>query len=395
LRVFTEKVIIAMIPEGQNAPTAPQFDGQRSTLLLLGPQESPIGGGKATFGVFLDEFTRRPSLRIRVVNTSPPPDHYRNKKTLLNSETLSRSLYVLRNYAKEIKGSDVVLLFANNHFVFALGPLLVSLARIYRKPFFIKPIGGDLDLDYAKLPRVVRKVVLKTLNGSSGVLAQTRCLQKALQGFGVANVHYVPNCRRVLDQSGATSRSVEPGALRLVFLSQIKREKGVLVLLEALRLLTDDGRLRVSCDLYGPVFDEVGEEFSEQLEGTPNARYCGVVELGSAHEVIAQYDAFVLPTYYASEGHPGVIVEAMFAGVPVISTQHRAIPELIVHGRNGLLVPTRDSRGLRDAIVEIALDPARRESMGRESHIAAQGFRAHAVVSEALRILFPVLPSGG
>jgi glycosyltransferase involved in cell wall biosynthesis len=53
---------------------------------------------------------------------------------------------------------------------------------------------------------------------------------------------------------------------------------------------------------------------------------------------LRNYDALIFPSYYQGEGHPGVLVEAMMAGLPIITTQFRSIPELVQDGVNGLLM---------------------------------------------------------
>jgi len=99
----------------------------------------------------------------------------------------------------------------------------------------------------------------------------------------------------------------------------------------------------------------------------------------------------VLPTYYDTEGHPGVLIEAMHAGVPVISTQVRTFPELITNGVNGFLVPTQDSYFLAEAILILAVDPILRKKMGVANHLKGQEFRADYVVTQLLKIIFPDL----
>jgi len=78
----------------------------------------------------------------------------------------------------------------------------------------------------------------------------------------------------------------------------------------------------------------------------------------------------------------------MQAGVPVISTRHRAIPELITDGENGLLVPVQDSRALAEAIKRIALDFSLRERMGQANFHRGQEFRPDVVVPQMLDIIF-------
>jgi glycosyltransferase involved in cell wall biosynthesis len=78
----------------------------------------------------------------------------------------------------------------------------------------------------------------------------------------------------------------------------------------------------------------------------------------------------------------------MMAGVPVISTRHGSIPDLIAHGENGLLVPVRDSRALAEAITQIALDHNQRKRMGEANFARGHEFRTDVVVPKMLGIMF-------
>ncbi len=83
------------------------------------------------------------------------------------------------------------------------------------------------------------------------------------------------------------------------------------------------------------------------------------------------------------------MIEAMHAGVPVISTQVRTFPELIVDGVNGFLVPTKNSHALAEAIRLLAGDPDLEKKMGLANHLKGREFRADVVVSQMLKIVFP------
>jgi len=77
------------------------------------------------------------------------------------------------------------------------------------------------------------------------------------------------------------------------------------------------------------------------------------------------WDAFLL----ASEGEAFgfVLIEAMSCGVPVIGTSSGAIPEIVDHGRSGLLVPLLDSVAMADAIESLARNESRRLAMAAAS----------------------------
>src|SRR5262249_48813541 len=239
-----------------------------------------------------------------------------------------------------IQRCDATVVFANELFAITLVPLLLFVALLFRKSFYLKPIGGGLDLYIGAQRTVFREYLLKVLRATNGILVQTRLLKDELTRLGCSNAYYLPGCRPSNPLSRVKKR--EPAAdLRLIFLGHIARLKGPLILLDALTYVQQLCDKQVTCDFYGPIYDEVREEFLRRLNTTPNAHYSGVASPGAGSQLISAYDALVLPTYYETEGHPGVIIEAMHAGVPVISTQFRTFRELIVDRINGLLVPTK------------------------------------------------------
>jgi glycosyltransferase involved in cell wall biosynthesis len=81
------------------------------------------------------------------------------------------------------------------------------------------------------------------------------------------------------------------------------------------------------------------------------------------------FDIFVLPSRV--EGLPLVILEAMLASRPVVATRVDGIPEEVLHGRTGLLVPPDDPDALAEAVRTLLRDPARRDRMGEEGRTTA------------------------
>lgn len=73
-----------------------------------------------------------------------------------------------------------------------------------------------------------------------------------------------------------------------------------------------------------------------------------------------------------SEGLPNNVIEAMFARLPVIGTAVGGIPELVEDGKTGLLVASKDSEGLAQAIVELAIAPTKRIAMGELGRAVAE-----------------------
>jgi glycosyltransferase involved in cell wall biosynthesis len=111
-----------------------------------------------------------------------------------------------------------------------------------------------------------------------------------------------------------------------------------------------------------------GGQCHDQL--TRQATELGVAEhvcfLGSVRDVprlLSRASMFVLPSL--SEGIPLTVLEAMARGLPVVATRVGGVPEVVVHGQTGLLVPSGDPAALAQAILTLRHDPSRRVAMGQ------------------------------
>jgi len=83
--------------------------------------------------------------------------------------------------------------------------------------------------------------------------------------------------------------------------------------------------------------------------------------------VMHALDAFVMPSIW--EGFGLVLLEAMAAGRPIVASRAATIPEVVVDGETGLLVPPGDPPALADALAQLAEDPALAHSMGEAGRL--------------------------
>lgn len=178
--------------------------------------------------------------------------------------------------------------------------------------------------------------------------------------------------------------------LAVLFLGNFIGTKGVLEVLYAAGHLLDL-KDRLEFRFAGSWRDEATKtaflKYKEEHPELP-VTIVGPVSGEEKFRLLASSDLFVFPTYYPNEGHPWVIVEAICAGLPVISTDHAAIRESVIQGVNGFLVPKQDAKAVADKIRLLANDEALREKMGRASREHYKNGFTHEIMIQRLGNVF-------
>ena len=156
---------------------------------------------------------------------------------------------------------------------------------------------------------------------------------------------------------------------RLLFLSNLLVDKGVLVLLDALKILKDKGYSFV-CDFVGGETAEIdAARFEREVEErglNEMVLYLGKKYGEDKNGVYGKADIFVFPTFYPNECFPLVLLEAMQHGVPCVSTDEGGIPGIIDDGENGFLTGKRDAAVLAEKMEYLMLHPEERKRMGEK-----------------------------
>lgn len=195
------------------------------------------------------------------------------------------------------------------------------------------------------------------------------------------------------EPNGGTGEPVD-APLRVLTICRFVEKKGLRYAIDAFaRFARDrtDAEYRIVGD--GPLADELAARAARQ--GPARIRIEGPVDAAGVRRALAGADVFLLPSVTADdgdrEGIPVVLMEAMAAGVTVVSSVHSGIPELVEHEVTGLLAAERDVEALADSLRRLQDDPALRARLAtaaRES--VADGFdvdRLNDVLVDRLRTL--------
>lgn len=97
-------------------------------------------------------------------------------------------------------------------------------------------------------------------------------------------------------------------------------------------------------------------------------------------EIMRMFDLFALPSL--NEGMGKVLVEAMAAGKPIVASNAGGIPDLVMDGDNGLLVPPKNSDQLAEAIIKLLKDDKRRTEMGNRGEAMVKRYSVESMVKK-------------
>jgi glycosyltransferase involved in cell wall biosynthesis len=220
--------------------------------------------------------------------------------------------------------------------------------------------------------RIVEKRYLKTVDGFIFNSVATRSAVSSLIGGNRPYVIATPGGNRLgaLTPERIRARAIEAGPLRLLFLANVTRLKGLHVLLKAIA----DQQLTVSIDVVGSL--TVDSKYVHEMQRFIGRHalqsvvyFHGILDGEALVERLQRAQVLVIPSFY--EGFGISFLEGMAFGLPAIGTTAGAIPQLITDGENGFLIAPNDSETLAKHLRQLAAD---RELLTRLSLNARKRF---------------------
>jgi colanic acid/amylovoran biosynthesis glycosyltransferase len=151
-------------------------------------------------------------------------------------------------------------------------------------------------------------------------------------------------------------------SLTIICVGRLEKVKGQKYLIETCAQLKERN-IDFRCYLVGD--GELQSQIQRQINQLDLADFVKILGFQPHHKVVdllRQADILVLPSI--SEGIPVAIMEAMASGIPVVATSVTGVPELVEDSVTGLLVPSRNSSALTDAILRLYKSPELRLQMG-------------------------------
>jgi len=201
-------------------------------------------------------------------------------------------------------------------------------------------------------------------------------------------------CERRINQAtraGATAR--------LLTVGRLAEKKGIEFGLRAVALVVSEfPGLRYDIIGDGPLRLQL-EDLAKSLGLESNVHFSGFRTDQQVRAAMCDADLFLLPSVTAAdgdeEGTPTAIIEAAYHELPVLSTLHAGVPELVLNGESGYLVPERDVAALGERLRALLRSPERWKSMGHAGRQLVEESHTRAAVAERLEQLYVALRQSG
>jgi glycosyltransferase involved in cell wall biosynthesis len=271
-----------------------------------------------------------------------------------------------------------------------------ALARLTGTRLFVKMHGTDADIlsnANAFWKRALGFVVRNA--GGVGLLSEEERQNFIRAGFDGRNLHVVKN---VVDwqrfDRGDNGPEGPSSPLRLLFIARFIPAKGLLDVLEAVRIVLDRGQdVLLKCVGDGPQGIEARGR-AHALGITDNVTFTGYISEADTTRHYTEADVLVFPTYH-QEGFPMTVFQSAAAGLGIITTKVRASADYLREPDHCLWVEPRNPRMLAEKILLLSDNRELLESMGRNNKQLVREFSTEKVTAEYLKIFSDIVGGPG
>ena len=205
------------------------------------------------------------------------------------------------------------------------------------------------------------------------IMKEEQCAFTNGSGINLQNYDYTP----------------EPtnGLIKIIFTARMVEDKGTLVLIDAAKKLEAEYKGKVQFLLCGGLDTNPNGITKEMLESRCDGEY--VQWLGHRKDVLdllKQSHIMAFPSWYR-EGLPKSVIEAEAIGRPIVTTDSVGCRDTVVDGKNGFMIPIKDSDALATALKKLIDNPELRQTMGKNAReFAVNKFDINDVVKVHLDV---------
>jgi len=269
--------------------------------------------------------------------------------------------------------------------------IYILLSRLFCRKILLHLRGSEFKMWMDRSSPLTKLYVKSVFKICSGVIVLGDNLRYLFAGyFPDSKIHVSPNGGNYIIPERTRTDSEK---IHVLYLGNLQSSKGIEDVIEAIHLIPADLRNNLIVDVLGGWRDESTRKKCMSIidENQLNIKFHPPEKSYLKLQMMSNADIFVFPPR-APEGHPWVIVEALAAGLPIISTDRGAIVESVKHEENGFIVPLANPTAIRERLLELIKNPEKRQRMAQKSRKKYESlFTETAMVNNLSRIFHQVM----
>lgn len=317
-------------------------------VLIVGPFPEPISGVSIANKNVKKILDKSKNFTAQIINTTFP-DFDEN----LGKFSFKKFIYFFFINLKIYKVFNVEKVYITPGQTFfgilKYAPFII-LSNLLNKELIIH-VHGNFIKDQYKLLKGFKKKIYTFLisNFDKGIVLSNSLRDNLTPFLKNDNIFSIPNFAEDYLYTGQKV-NVNIDEIKIIYLSNLMKEKGIIELLKALKILENEG-VKFKAKIAGNIDEQTKGIVSSLLDKLNNTEYLGVVKGIEKKKLLCWGNVFVLPTYYKMEGQPISIIEAMATYNVIVTTKHAGIPDLIEDNVNGFFVEKRNVNDLKERLL--------------------------------------------
>lgn len=236
---------------------------------------------------------------------------------------------------------------------------------------------------------IANKITNENLNvkyylNAKKIIVEGEKMKDDLNKIGIDNVIVMPNFKKIYLLPQILDNS-NKNIFKFVFLSRITELKGCEIIFEACKILNQENYIKnYSVSFYGPIDDSYKQNFQENISTFKNTSYNGFLDLNVPNNyiILAEYDCLLFPTFWPTEGFPGIIIDAYISGLPIICSDWNLNKDLVVDGINGYIIPPKDAKTLAKIMKYVIDNKNQLKQMRIKNQKASEEYNIDSIITK-------------
>ena len=320
------------------------------SILLIGPCPEPLSGVSIANQVVNEVLSEDSQFEVDLINTS-----YSIFDEEIGKFSFKKAFFYLTlnlNIFKIFKHKIIYITPGQTFYGILKYGFFIILGSVFRKELIIHVHGNYLGKEYQSLKGFKRVLFYFLVSRFTKGIVLSNSLKHNLTPFlEDKNIFSLPNFAQ--DYLYAEDKKLVNDELRIFYLSNLMKEKGIFCLLNALKNL-EKNNIIYKAKIAGNIDQKYSKEILNLFTELKNTEYIGIVNGDDKKNLLEWGNVFVLPTFYKMEGQPISILEAMATENLVVTTNHAGIPDIFKDKVNGYLVKKNSIKSIQDILTYIA-----------------------------------------